>query len=72
MSLRSSSLKRSHRLSLQVPLAALRFKIIGPKSGLETSNANDTHSLALLTQFFSRKRVVTVLATAAAAARLAG
>ena len=49
VSLKSSSLNRGHHPSLQVPLA-LRWKKVGPKSGLETSNANDTHSLALLTQ----------------------
>ena len=30
--------------------SCIALKNAGPKSGLETSNANDTHSLALLTQ----------------------
>ena len=49
MSLKSDSLNRVLDPLLQVPLA-LRSKKVGPKSGLETSNANDTRSLALLTQ----------------------
>ena len=40
-SLKSSSFNRGHHLSLQVPLALLTKKV-GPESGLETSNANDT------------------------------
>lgn len=36
-------------------VSALRYKEVGPKYGLETSNANDirTHSLALVTQSLS-------------------
>ena len=57
--LKSSSFNRGQHLSLQVPLALL-LKKVGSKSDLETSNANDHHSLALLIHYNVHCLIVTI------------